>query len=291
MTSARGRLSGWLVIPLLLLSACRQQQPTSADIELKLSASALRVGEATLTLSVFDAAGNAIGSPGALSLRGDMDHAGMAPVLVTVDKAADGVFNAPFEWTMAGDWIVEASLQLESGAIARETFHFTIVSAKDDADMAGMRQGDGMEQGAMSGGSSAVYMQIMNQGESDITLRSASSAAADIVELHRTIIKDDVARMEALDGLRIPAGDTVDLAPGGAHIKLNMLSVDLPPGSQFMLQLMDDAGAVYDLNVAVLDMPPSDLDDAIKIGDLAFSNRWARPANAAAAMETAADEG
>lgn len=295
MTSARGRLFGWLVIPLLLLSACRQQQPNSADLQLELSASARQVGEATLTLSVLDVAGNVIDSPGALSLRGDMDHAGMAPVLVTVDKAADGVFNAPFEWTMAGDWTVEASLQLESGAIARETFHFTIMSAKDDADMAGMRHGDGMEPGAMSGGSSAVYMQIMNQGDSDITIRSASSAVADVVELHRTIIKDDVARMEALDGLLIPAGEMVELQPGGVHIMLNMLSADLPPDSQFMLQLIDDAGAVYDLNVAVLDMPPSDLDDAIEIGDLAFSYRWARPANAAAmddaAMESAADEG
>ncbi len=286
MTSARGRLFSWLVIPLLLLSACRQQPRADADLQLELSASARQVGEATLTLSVFDAAGNAIGSPGALSLRGDMDHAGMAPVLVTVDKAADGVFNAPFEWTMAGDWIVEASLQLESGDIARETFHFTIMSANGDADMAEMPQGDGMEPGAMSGGSSAVYMRIMNRGDSAITLRSASSAAADVVEMHRTIIKEDMARMEALDGLLIPAGETVELQPGGAHIMLKMLSADLPPDSHFMLQLIDDAGAVYDLYVAVLDMPPSDLDDAIEIGDLAFSNRWARPANAAAAMES-----
>ena len=288
MTSARGSLFSWLVIPLLLLSACRQQPPTSADIELALSASDLQVGETTLTLSVLDTAGNAIGSPGALSLRGDMDHAGMAPVLVTVDKAADGVFSAPFEWTMAGDWIVEASLQLESGAIARETFHFTIMSAIDDADMAEMPHGDGMEPGAMSGGSSAVYMQIMNRGDSDISIRSASSAAAGVVELHRTIIKDDMARMEALAGLLIPAGETVDLTPGGAHIMLNMLRADLLPDSQFMLRLIDDAGAVYDLNVAVLDMPPSDIDDAIEIGDLEFSNRWARPANAA--MESAAGE-
>lgn len=287
MTLARGRHFGLLILPLLLLIACRQQPPAGADLQLELSASDLQVGEATLTLSVLDASGNAVGSPGALSLRGDMDHAGMAPVLVTVDKAVDGIFSAPFEWTMAGDWIVEASLKLESGAIARETFHFTIMSAADDADMAGMRHGDSMDHGAMSGGSSAVYMRIMNQGDSDIRIRSASSAAADVVEMHRTVLEDDMARMEALDGLLIPAGEMVELQPGDAHIMLKTLSADLLPGSQFMLQLIDDAGAVYDLLIKALDMPPSEFDDAIEIGELRFSNRWARPASASTMADSA----
>ncbi len=287
MTLARGSLFGLLMLPLLLLAACRQQNTTDADLQLELSASDLLVGEATLTLSVLDADGNVVGSPGALSLRGDMDHAGMAPVLVTVGKAVDGIFSAPFEWTMAGDWIVETSLQLESGATARETFHFTIMSANDDTDMAGMHHRDGMDPDAMSGGSSAVYMRIMNRGDSDITIRSASSAAAEVVEMHRTVIEDDMARMEALDGLLIPAGEMVELEPGGAHFMLKTLSADLLPDSQFMLQLIDDAGAVYDLVIKTLDMPPSEFDDAIEIGALRFSKRWSRSASVAAVAGSA----
>ena len=225
MTFARGSLLGLLVLSLLLLTACRQQPRTSADLHLTLSAGDLQVGETTLTLKVIDAAGNAITSPGALSLRGDMDHAGMAPVMVEVDKAANGIFSAPFEWTMAGDWMVEASLQFDNGLIARETFHFAIAPANGDAAMSGM------DHSATSGGSSAVYMQITNRGDSDISIRHASSAAADVVEMHRTIIEDDVARMEALDGLIIPAGETVELQPGGAHIMLSALRAGLMPGT------------------------------------------------------------
>ena len=293
MAVARGSLACLLILAFMLAGACRQQSSTDAGIQLEMSASELRVGGTTLTLNVADAAGNAIESPGTLSLRGDMDHAGMAPVLVEVDKALNGSFSAPFEWTMAGDWIVEASLRFENGLTARDTFKFKILPASADADMAGMDHENDMSHQVMNGGSSAVYMQITNRGDSDIAIRRAGSAAAEVVEMHRTIIEDDVARMEAMDELIIPAGATVELQPGGAHIMLRQLSADLLPDNQFMLQLSADSGEVYDLEVSVLAMPPDELNDAVEIGALLFSNRWARPASALAdaAMGAGASDG
>ena len=79
----------------------------------------------------------------------------------------------------------------------------------------------------MKGESSAVYMRISNRGDADVTIVSASSAAADQIEFHRTVIEDDMARMEALDGLLIPAGESVELAPGKTHIMLSDLTADL----------------------------------------------------------------
>lgn len=276
MTAFRCRLVLLLVI--VALAGCRQQRLSSADVRLELSASDRRVGETTLLVRVTDRDGAPVKNPGALSVRGDMDHAGMAPVLAEADSAADGVFSLPFEWTMGGGWIVEASMTLPNGDVARESFEFEILSEATDADAMDM------DQGAMAGESSAAYLRIQNRGDSDVTIVTASSAAAAAVAIHRTLSDGDMARMEAVGSLRIPAGEMVDLAPGGLHIMLTGLTADLPPGSALTLRLQSDAGERYELEIPVMNMLMGELDDAVVSGDLVFSRRWARPAQAGKAM-------
>ncbi|MCE2473241.1 MAG: copper chaperone PCu(A)C, partial [Anaerolineae bacterium] len=125
---------------------------------------------------------------------------------------------------------------------------------------------------------SAVYLRIHNRGQSDLTLVSASSSAARTLAFHRTVVEDDIARMEAVDSLLIPAGETVELRPGGMHIMLTGLTDDLLPESALPLQLECDSGEVYALDIPVMKMMMSERDDAVELGDLVFSNRWARPA-------------
>ena len=135
---------------LCLLAGCRQQQLSSADVLLEMSASDQRVGETTLLVRVSDRDGNAVSNPGTLSVRGDMDHAGMTPVLAQADNAVDGVFSLPFEFTMGGGWIVDATLTLPNGDVALETFEFEILSEAtaadqhemDHSDMSDMDHGD-----------------------------------------------------------------------------------------------------------------------------------------------------
>ena len=269
-----------LLIGLLLLASCRQQQLSSADVQLELSASDRRVGETLLLLRVSDRDGKAVSKPGTLSIRGDMDHAGMAPVLAEAESAAEGVFSIPFEWTMGGSWTVEATLTLPNDDVASETFAFEILNEATAADMADMADLADMDHSAIPG--SALYLRIYNRGDSDQTLVSASSAAANEVAIHRTVAENDMARMEAVDSIFIPAGETVDLSPGGMHIMLTGLTADLPPGHALMLRLQSDAGETYELEVPVMNMLMSELDDAVAIGDLVFSQRWARPARAGA---------
>ncbi len=266
-----------LLIGLILLASCRQQQLSSADVQLELTASDRRVGETTLLIRVSDRDGKALQEPGTLSIRGDMDHAGMAPVLAEAESAAEGVFSIPFEWTMGGSWIVEATLTLPNDDVASETFSFEILNEATAADMADMAD---MDHSAIPG--SALYLRIHNRGDSDQTLVAASSAAANEVAIHRTVAENDMARMEAVDSIFIPAGETVDLSPGGMHIMLTGLTADLPPGHALMLRLQSDAGESYELEVPVMNMLMSELDDAVAIGDLVFSQRWARPARAGA---------
>ena len=273
------RLPFMLALLLLAVAACRQQQITSADIRLELHASDNRVGETTLLASAIDRGGNAIANPGKLSIRGDMSHAGMIPVFAESDQSTDGVFSLPFTWTMAGGWIVEASLTLPNGDKAVETFSFEILAepgAEDRSDIAHSGMG-----GAPSE-TSAVYMRISNRGQTDHVIVSAKSATADQIDFHQTVVENDVARMDALDALVIPAGETLELRPGGAHIMLSRLTEDLRLDGKIALQLKCSTGELYALDVSIANMPPSEGDDAVTYGDLVFSKRWARPASAGA---------
>lgn len=247
---------------------------SSADVQLALSASDALVGETTLRVSVKDLAGKPITEPGLLSIRGDMNHAGMVPVFAQAEESEDGVFSLPFEWTMAGDWTVEASLRLPSGDTAQANFNFEI---RANEEMTGKERG-GMDH--QPGETSAVYMRISNRGATDRVIVSAESAAAKQIDFHQTVVENEIARMEALDALVIPAGETLELRPGGAHIMLSALTEDLNPEDSFSLRFECGAGEIYELDISIANMPLSELDDAVQVGDLVFSNRWARPASA-----------
>lgn len=267
-----------LMLILLLAAGCRQQQVSVSDLALDMTASDLLVGQTTLLVTVRDQAGNPVADPGRLQVRGDMNHAGMVPVLAEADSATDGVFSLPFVWTMGGSWTVEANLQVASGEIASATFPFEILSEATD-DRAEMDH-DGMDQAPSPSENSAVYMHIYNSSERDITLVSAESAAAQSASFHRTVLADDdMARMEALEQLRIPAGETVELVPGGRHIMLLGLIEDLSAGGHLRLELRDDAGRSYRLQAPVMAMPMG-AEGEVKGGDLRFSQIWARAGSA-----------
>lgn len=271
------RLPTILIILVMFTAACRQQTIAPADIQFELTTTNTLVGETTLLVAVKDQDGKAIADPGALRVRGDMSHPGMVPVFAEADQSTDGVFSLPFNWTMAGGWIVEASLTLPNGELAAETFSFEILSESSEDEMTGM---DHSEMEHSAGESSAIYLRIRNRGATDQVIVSAESAAAEQVAFHRTVVENDIARMESIDALVIPAGETLELRPGGAHIMLSGLHEDLTPESALSLQLKCGSGEVYHLDFHVADMLMSDRDDAVTFGDLTFSNRWARPARA-----------
>lgn len=276
----------WVVALILFATACRQQQVSSSDIALDLTVSGMLVGETTLLVTVRDSDGNAIQNPGTLSVRGDMDHAGMVPVFAESETSVDGVFTLPFEWTMAGGWIVEASLNLDSGAVVTQNFNLEILNEAGAGAMDGLHHSD-MEGSAASGQSSAAYFHIDNRGETDVTITSARSDAVMAVEFHQTIIKDDIARMEPVAALSIPAGQALHLRPGDMHIMLLSLTKDLEVGSTIAIELVLDSGDVIALDLPIMPMQMDD-DSEYEFGDLVFSQLWARPASAGALRETEA---
>jgi len=88
------------------------------------------------------------------------------------------------------------------------------------------------------------YVTISNEGETDDAL---VAVAADFpkVMLHQSIEEDGVMRMRHVDRIALPAGEIVELAPGGYHLMFMGLTDPLEPGQEFPVTLtFEKAGDV-----------------------------------------------
>lgn len=84
-----------------------------------------------------------------------------------------------------------------------------------------------VQEGPPSQKITTAYMVIENRGSDDITLLSASTASARVVEIHEMQNQDGMMRMHKVDELRIPAGGLVELKPGAYHLMLIDLNQEL----------------------------------------------------------------
>jgi periplasmic copper chaperone A len=101
------------------------------------------------------------------------------------------------------------------------------------------------------GETGAVYLTIENGTGETIQLTSAQTDAAQRVELHRTTIEDEVARMEAFDTLAVAPGDTLRIEPLGTHLMLEHLHRALIEGDTFPLTLTFASGETLTVEVQV----------------------------------------
>jgi len=84
---------------------------------------------------------------------------------------------------------------------------------------------------APSGGTSALYLDLVNATFEADTLVAIRSDAAARVALHRTVDRGDgMTGMEPVGAVPVPAGATLELAPGGLHAMLMDLTADLAEG-------------------------------------------------------------
>ena len=75
----------------------------------------------------------------------------------------------------------------------------------------------------------------------DARLVSASSPVAGVTEVHEMKLVDNVMKMRPLPALDLPAGQAVELKPGGYHIMLLDLKQPVAPGSTVPLTLVFEA--------------------------------------------------
>jgi copper(I)-binding protein len=91
-------------------------------------------------------------------------------------------------------------------------------------------------------------------------LVGASSPVAGVTEVHEMKMEGDIMRMRAVAGLDLPAGQTVELKPGGYHVMLLDLKVALRKDSSIPLTLVfKNARGVenkVEVSLPVLSMAP-----------------------------------
>ena len=88
------------------------------------------------------------------------------------------------------------------------------------------------------------YFKLQNKGGND-RLVAASAKVSASVEIHEMKMEGDVMRMRQVDGIALPAGQTVELRPGGLHLMIIGLKAPLKAGDKFPMKLrFEKAGEV-----------------------------------------------
>ncbi len=149
-------------------------------------------------------------------------------------------------------WATLSMLLLVGGyASAQPPEHHAITVENAWARRAPMMAPGGAHAGAapgmpgMGGGNGAIYVTIRNTGAAPDALVSATSDAAQKVELHQTKNEGGVMMMAPIPELEVPAGGTIEMRPGGYHVMLLGLTRDLAPGDTVRVTLnFRRAGAV-----------------------------------------------
>ncbi len=81
-----------------------------------------------------------------------------------------------------------------------------------------------------------AFMEIT--GKSAVRLIGVASPVASVVEIHNMTMTNGVMKMFAVDGIDVPAGKTIKLAPGGYHVMFIGLKQQMKPGERVPLDLL-----------------------------------------------------
>jgi periplasmic copper chaperone A len=103
---------------------------------------------------------------------------------------------------------------------------------------------------------SAAYLEIVNTGDVDDQLIGAAASVAESTEIHEVISENNVMRMQEVDLIDVPAGETVNLEPGGYHVMLFGLLQDLEVGDAFDLVLTFEHAGEISVSAEVRDHMP-----------------------------------
>ncbi len=84
----------------------------------------------------------------------------------------------------------------------------------------------------------AAYMTLKNHSDNEHELKGVSSPEFERVEMHRTIIENELARMVKQDSMTVNAGEVLKFEPGGSHLMLINPKKILKSGDEIDLTLI-----------------------------------------------------
>lgn len=83
----------------------------------------------------------------------------------------------------------------------------------------------------------AGYMHISNNQNTEITIVSLQSKSFESIEIHQSMEVNGMMGMRPVDALSIPAGGSLELAPGGFHLMMMNPQEELVPGQKVTVTL------------------------------------------------------
>jgi copper(I)-binding protein len=96
------------------------------------------------------------------------------------------------------------------------------------------------------------YLTIHNGGSGDDRLVSVKSPAAGKVEIHEMKMENNIMKMRELkDGIAVPAGATVKLAPNGLHVMFKQVKTPFRQGETVPVTLNFERAGAVDLSLPV----------------------------------------
>ncbi|MCB0033630.1 MAG: copper chaperone PCu(A)C [Anaerolineales bacterium] len=283
----------------VLLSACgarQSQQAADSGYEMTMEAMSTAVGETNLMVTLTDADGNPV-NDATLSVKGDMSHAGMQPVLSEASNGDNGTYTIPFEWTMGGDWIVTIDATLPDGTTVSEQFDgITISGEMGDMDMESMDHSEmDMEEDSMTDAdheememsgelmihdswgrisppntNGAFYMVLINGTDEEDALLSVSTDVCGTAELHEMVDNGEgVMEMNPVAGgkIVIPAHGTAELKPGGMHVMCLEKTVAFELDEEIMLNLTFEQAGEKMVTAVIRESAPMQMDHDMDMED------------------------
>lgn len=154
---------------------------------------------------------------------------------------------------ISGAWARPTAVKSMAGMGDMATPEATTDSMGGMGDMATPEASMGSSE--MSMPTSAAYMLIENMGDTDDKLVSVTCDAAKLVQVHQTVIENEVAKMQEVEGgLVVPAKSSVELKPGSYHIMLMQMQRDLVVGDVITVTLTFESGTTLEITVPVKQM-------------------------------------
>ncbi|MBD8079613.1 copper chaperone PCu(A)C [Cellulosimicrobium arenosum] len=97
-------------------------------------------------------------------------------------------------------------------------------------------------------GMTAAFGILVNDSDADVRIVSATSDVAGMSELHEMVAGDDGAMVmqQKEGGFVVPAGEGLELAPGGNHVMLMDLQTPVQPGDDVDVVLTAEDGSTFE---------------------------------------------
>ena len=97
----------------------------------------------------------------------------------------------------------------------------------------------------------AGFGTLGNVTDEEIDVDSFTSPQFRDISLHLTEVTDGISRMEEVESFSLPAGESLEMAPGGYHLMLMGPLVSMVPGQVIQLEVHAADGRVFSYMVPV----------------------------------------